>query len=330
MTPVRLDFDAYADPPNSWATSMANMAEIMVGCLDATEAKLVAEIGAYAGDLTRLLADWAAQSDARVLAIDPSPQDPLVALDRDRTELELIRETSLQALPHLAPPDVVVIDGDHNYYTVAEELRLISELAEGAELPLLIFHDVCWPHARRDDYFAPELIPEPYRQLLAGDGGGLHPGEAGLRPGGMPYRKSAAREGGARNGVLTAAEDFVSGRDDLRLAVVPAFFGFGAIWHLGSPAAERLAAILDPWDRNPVLARLESNRVHQIAESHGRQVRIWAEQERVARQEAVLRRLLGSSAFSIAERLSRLRDRVGVATGQSVVSKDEIRRALSG
>ena len=56
---------------------------------------------------------------------------------------------------------MVVIDGDHNYYTVSEELRLIGERAAGAELPLLLFHDVCWPHARRDDYFAPELIPEP-------------------------------------------------------------------------------------------------------------------------------------------------------------------------
>ena len=61
---------------------------------------------------------------------------------------------------HLTTNHVVVIDGDHNYWTVSEELRLLSERAPGAELPLLLFHDVCWPHARRDDYFAPELIPE--------------------------------------------------------------------------------------------------------------------------------------------------------------------------
>jgi hypothetical protein len=43
----------------------------------------------------------------------------------------------------------------------------------------------------------------------------------------------------------------------------------------------------------------------------------------------VLRRLLESSAFSVAERLSRLRRRFGIAEEQSVVSKDEVRRVLA-
>ena len=34
-----------------------------------------------------------------MLAIDPSPQPGLVALAREHPELELIRETSLEALP---------------------------------------------------------------------------------------------------------------------------------------------------------------------------------------------------------------------------------------
>ena len=53
-----------------------------------------------------------------------------------------------------------MIDGDHNYYTVSEELRLIGERAPGSELPLLLFHDVRWPHGRRDDYFDVAQIPE--------------------------------------------------------------------------------------------------------------------------------------------------------------------------
>ncbi len=47
-----------------------------------------------------------------------------------------------------------------------------------------------------------------------------------------------------------------------------------------------------------------------------------------ARQERVLRRMLESSAFAVAERLSRLRVRARIAPAQSVISKDEIRRAL--
>jgi hypothetical protein len=323
-----VDFDPYRNDPTRWATSMRNHAELMLPCLDAVGARSIVEVGAFAGDLTSLLLDWAAESGSRVSAIDPSPEGDLLQLDLDHPELELIRETSIEALPHLPVPDVVIIDGDHNYYTVSQELRLIGERAAGAELPLLLFHDVCWPHGRRDDYFAPELIPEDYRQPIAGNGDGIFPGEPGLRPGGVPYPRSAAREGGPRNGVLTAIEDFVAGREDLRLVVVPAFFGFGAVWHLGAPWSDELAEILDPWDRNPVLERLEGNRVYHIAESHSRQVELWRLQARLARQEKVLRRLLESSAFGIAERLSRLRKRAGIGPTQSAVSKDEIRRAL--
>ena len=53
-------------------------------------------------------------------------------------------------------------------------------------------------------------------------------------------------------------------------------------------------------------------------------------EQSAARQEALLRRLLDSSAFGVAERLSGLRKRVGIAADQSVVSKDDVRRALRG
>ncbi len=307
---------------------MAHHAEVMLPCLDAVGARSVMEVGAFAGDLTRLLVDWAAGSGARVLAIDPAPQDGLVELDRERPELELVRETSLEALPRLPLPDAVIIDGDHNHYTVSEELRLIAERAEGGQWPLVLFHDVAWPHGRRDDYFDPEQIPADARHPTAGDAGGLFPGDPGLRPGALPYPRSAVREGGPRNGVLTAVEDFARERGELRLAVVPAFFGFGALWPREAPWADAVARILAPWDRNPMLERLEANRVHHLAQGHVRMVELWREQERRSRQEVVLRRLLESSAFALAERLSRLRLRAGVATGQRAVSKDEIRRAL--
>lgn len=328
MTRAGVELDPYRNDPDRWGTSLAQVAEVMLPCLDAVAARSVVEVGAFAGDLTRVLVDWAARSGARVAAIDPSPQDGLVALARERPELELIRATSIDALPRIPLPDVVIVDGDHNYFTVGEELRLIGERAPGAALPLLMFHDVCWPHARRDDYFAAELIPEEHRHPVAGDAGGIFPGEPGIRAGGLPYPRSAAHEGGPRNGVLTAVEDFAAGRPGLRLAVVPAFFGFGVVWHADAPWAGAIATVLDPWDRNPLLARLEANRVHHLAQSHARRAELWEAQQRLSRQEAVLRRLLESSAFSVAEGLSRLRMRAGVATEQSVVSKDDIRRAL--
>jgi hypothetical protein len=322
------DFDPYHSDPDRWGTSLAQSAELMLPCLDAAGVRSVAELGAFAGDLTRVLLGWAAAAGARVTAVDPSPQAGLVALAGEHPELELVRQTSLEALPAIELPDAVIVDGDHNYYTVSEELRLIGERAPGAGLPLLLFHDVCWPHGRRDDYYAPGHIPDDYRQPLAGGAGGIFPGVPGLRAGGLPYPRSAAREGGPRNGVLTAVEDFVAGRDGLRLAVVPVFFGFGVVWHQAAPWSDGLARILDPWDRNPILERLEANRVHHLAQGHARLVESWRVRERQARQEAVMRRLLESSAFAVAERLSRLRVRARIAPAQSVVSKGEIRRAL--
>jgi Methyltransferase domain len=309
--------------PGRWGHSFVNLAELVVPCLDAVGARSVVEVGAYAGDLTELLLEWAARVDARVVAIDPAPQDELVVLDGARDDLELIRSTSHEALKRLELPDAIVIDGDHNYYTVSQELRLIGERAHEAELPLLLFHDVCWPHARRDSYYTPELIPEEHRQPMV-EGGGLFPGESGTRPGALPYKWTAAEEGGPRNGVLTAIEDYVSEHDGLRLAVVPAFFGFGAVWHTAAPWADAVAEILDPWDRNPILERLEANRVYHLASMHVQMMEAAIAQQRNARKDQVIAKLLNSRSFALAQQISRLRGR-----GEPAFSTDALRRALS-
>ncbi len=328
MERLRFDIDPFANDPGAWSASLVNLAEIMLPCLEAAEARSVVEVGAYAGDLTELLLRWAAESGARIWAVDPSPQKELVQLDEARAELELVRATSLEALQQIPLPDAAIIDGDHNYYTVSEELKALAARAIDGELPLILLHDVCWPHARRDDYFSPEAIPAEYRQPTF-EGGGLYPGVPGVRPGGLPYRWPAAEEGGVRNGVLTAVEDFVARQDDLRLAVVPAFFGLGIVWRREAPWAAALAEILDPWDRNPLLERVEANRALHLASSHVQMAQANKAQARVAQQEAVLRRLLDSSAFAVAERLSRLRQRAGIAKDHSTVSKDDVRRVLS-
>lgn len=329
MPATRGEFDPYLHDPLRWGASMVHHSEALLSCLDAIAARSVAEVGAYAGDLTRLLVDWAAGPGAAVVAIDPAPQPSLVALADQHPGLELVRETSLQALARIELPDVLIIDGDHNYFTVREELRLIAGRASGSELPLLLFHDVCWPHGRRDDYFAAEQVPSEYRQPIIGEGKGIFPGDPGAVRGGLPYPRSAEREGGPHNGVLTAVEEFVATSDGLRLVLVPAFFGFGAVWHRDAPWAQGVAQVLEPLDRNPLLERLEANRVEHIAQEHLLRVELWDAQERQARMERVLGRILESSAFAVAEGLSRLRVRSGIAKAQSVISKREIRRAMS-
>jgi Methyltransferase domain len=309
--------------PGQWGHSLVNNAEILLACLDAVGAQSVVEVGAYAGDVTRFLLRWADRSGARLWAIDPSPQESLVRLGETYSNLELVRETSLEALGHLPLPDVVVIDGDHNYYTVSAELRLIEGQAAGELLPLLVFHDVRWPHARRDHYFAPELIPPEHRQPSVNSG--VFPGDPGVRSDGLPYKSVAAQEGGPGNGVLTAIEDFVGAHDGLELAIVPTFFGLGIAWHRDAPWAGALAEVLEPYDRHPVLERVEANRVLHLASMHSQAVHTMVQLEKNARKDDFLRRLLASKAFALAERLSRLRQRGDGAP----LSKAEVRRLLN-
>lgn len=323
MERMKIDVDPYANDPGRWGASLANNAEFLFGCLDAAAPRSVVEVGAYAGDLTRLLLEWAKPTGARIVAIDPVPKAPLEQLEQEHAgDLQLVRATSHVGLAEIDLPDVAILDGDHNYFTVAGELRIIAERAGDAPLPLLLFHDVGWPHARRDAYEAPDSIPEEHRRPLV-RGGGLFPGEPGIRPGGLPMWASATTEGGPRNGVLTAIEDFIAGRDDLRLAIVPSFFGFGALWQLDAPYADALATLLDPWDRNPILERLEANRVLHLASSHFQMTQAAQAGERDRRKGELLQKLLISKSFAVGQAISRLRQR-----GEPAFSKAEITALL--
>ena len=48
-----------------------------------------------------------------------------------------------------------------------------------------LFHDVLWPHARRDTYYAPERIRTPRQPL--GHNIGLVPGNPDTNPLGLPF-----------------------------------------------------------------------------------------------------------------------------------------------
>jgi hypothetical protein len=317
----RTDFDEAGQ-------SLAHLAEIVLACLDAIQARSVAEIGAQHGILTRRLLDWAAGAGAGITAVDPTPRAALLELAGQHSQLELVQEVSHEALQRIPVPDTVIVDGDHNYFTVSEELRLIDDRATGAELPLLMLHDVSWPNARRDTYYAPERIPEQHRQPTVRRAA-LAPGEPGITHAGLRYEWAAEREGGPRNGVLTAVEDFVAEREGLRLAIVPAFFGLGVLWHRDAPWAESLAAVIRPWDRNPILQRLEAHRVANLvaryrhAQELGEIEIMRGEQARNAEQKRLLRAMLASRAFAWGERLSRLRK-----GGRPTFSREQVKRAL--
>jgi hypothetical protein len=314
----------------AWGASLLYNAELVMNVLEIAGGDSVTEVGALDGDLTRLLLLWANRGGGQVTAVDPSPHPALEMLARDNAELILIREPSHTALAHAPLSDTIILDGDHNYYTVSGELRIIADRAaeEGRRLPLLLLHDVGWPHGRRDDYYAPEQIPARHRHPIVPEGC-LYPGDPGTRSGAVPYHHPAAREGGPGNGVLTAVEDFVSDREELHLAVVPTFFGIGLVWDRTMPAAGALAELLAEWDRNPHLKRLERNRVLHLANTMLQMNAVREAERRLAeqgpqlvRQRQLLERMRDSRAFRMVEHVLRLRHR------DPAFSREAIRRVL--
>jgi hypothetical protein len=308
--------------PGQVGYSLANVAELVLECLAAVQAGSVVEVGAYRGGLTARVLDWAARSGAKVTAIDADPPPELEQLAASNPGLELVRAPSPEALEGLRRADAFIIDGDHNYFTVTRELDAIVRLAGDEPLPLLMFHDVGWPHARRDTYWDPERIPPAHRQPLAKDAF-VRPEDPGVSGGGLPYEYAAAREGGAQNGVLSAVEDFAARRGDMELAVIPAFFGFGALWARSAPWASAIAAALGPYDRHPVLERLEANRAANVAARAAAEQELATARERLRRQEELLTGMLDSRAFAIAERLSSVKQR-----GEPVFSRERVLDAL--
>ncbi len=308
--------------PLQWGYSLSNVFELLAACLEAIKAETVLEIGSFKGELTVDLLEWANERSVKIAGVDPLPPDELEALAKAHPELELLRQTGQEVLRERDFDDAIIIDGDHNYYTLGEELKIIGERAPGADMPLLMFHDVCWPHARRDTYYAPERIPEEHRQPLAHNEG-IAPGVKGTAEWGLPFIWAAAEEGGPGNGTMTAIEDFMGENPGLELVVVPAFFGFGVMWHRDSPWADRVAGVIKPWDRHPVLERLEGNRVEHLVAGQGRARQLIELEERLARQDDLLRRLLGSSAFTVAEKLSAVKQR-----GKPLFTRAEIQALL--
>ncbi|MBI4705832.1 MAG: class I SAM-dependent methyltransferase [Deltaproteobacteria bacterium] len=237
----------------------------------------IVEIGSESGKTTRKLLEFAREHDATVHAVDPAPQfDPDLLRKRFGEHFVLHRLPSLVALPAIARFDAVLIDGDHNWYTVLGELRLIEQLAlqRGHAPPLVLLHDIGWPYGRRDLYYDPEAIPAEHRQPWARRGISLSQPEL-LPEGGFNAQLcNALREGGPRNGVLTAVEDYLAETSQRFIfARIPAVFGLGIL--VPQPLADalpELARKVEAWTVPEIarfLDRLEMARLAMLVGDGG-------------------------------------------------------------
>jgi methyltransferase family protein len=206
--------------------------------LQAVRPGVIVEIGVRNGMTTRKLLEFASQFDCSVHGVDPVPGESLdlPGLEKEYGDrFSFHQEMSLEALTHIDGMDAVVIDGDHNWYTVFHELKLIEKRAadEVRPFPTVLLHDVDWPNGRRDRYANINAIPEEYRRIER-------------------WTRNTREDRIPRVGVRTAIEDFLDETDlDLVFETAVGFGGVGilvpktllegndalrqALEHLGSP-----------------------------------------------------------------------------------------------
>lgn len=250
--------------------SMSELSDIILPAMDAAGVCQIAEIGAEFGGMSQRLADFAAERGGALTSIDPSVKPEFLEWLGRNPGVRHVAAPSLEAIPSLPAMDAWVIDGDHNYYTVYHELLAVDALCKRDEKPLFAFlHDVNWPCARRDSYYAPDRIPADWRHPYDYDGGVTLDSEdlvpnGGFR--GLGQFAFATHSGGPRNGVLTAVEDFVAGTREekgreLAFAYIPAVFGVAVLFDATAEWAPAVAPLLIPHHQSSLLQSMEENRL---------------------------------------------------------------------
>lgn len=249
--------------------SVSEFSDLILEALRLADARDVVEIGAEYGGMSALLAEHCKVRGGQLTSIDPAPKREFLDWLTANPHVRHLAKTSLEAFGELDAADAWVVDGDHNWYTVYHELKQIDAINRRAGKAALVFlHDVGWPCGRRDSYYAPGQIPAQYRQPHRYDAGAtldqaLLVAGRGFR--GMSQFAFANLEGGPRNGVMTAIDDFLAeslraGRE-FGFAEIPAVFGLGVLFDMDAAWSQSLAELVLPYHQNKLLRALETNRL---------------------------------------------------------------------
>ncbi|MBP2303201.1 hypothetical protein [Azospirillum picis] len=255
--------------------SMVNFLPLIDPVLEAAQPKAVCEIGMGAGALTRALVPWCRDHGATLAVVDPVASPKTLGMEPPE-HVALCPEISERYLEHGPFANVYFVDGDHNHHTVTAELTAIARLSDAhPEEPLVLFlHDVGWPNGRRDMFYGLSTIPATVTEGRLAHGLRMplldpaDPPEFGLSYEGV-MEGIAASDGGPRNGVLTAVEDFVAANPAWAFFWLPCLYGMGVAWRRDRVTEGLAAALADLRvlvDRvRPLAATMEMNRLRLLA-----------------------------------------------------------------
>lgn len=278
----------------SWISSMAEFASIITPVLEMVHARRICEIGASAGANSKVLGQFLRLHQGKLIAIDPRPQHSFLEWAQSSGDLVThIKEYSLNAIPQVGKVDAWFLDGDHNWYTVYHELLSVEAASQQHQYPLLAFlHDMNWPCARRDMYYDPSRIPAEFLQKHSADIS-ITVGNSGTIDGGFKGGIWALHEGGPRNGILTAVEDFIKqSKRQYHWIHVPAVLGLGVLVDVNHPCAQQIVNFYAPYHQNPLIETLEKNRITNY-------LAVCALNDKIAKMSAILDKL---TKFCVAEK----------------------------
>jgi hypothetical protein len=244
--------------------NMANFFPLLQDLIDSFRPKIICEIGSDQGMTSDLLYQYCRANGAQLHVVDP-------VLHENRQSDDIVtyfREMSIPYLQKAEPADIYFIDGDHNHYTVLNELRLIRDKNNENNPKLLFLHDVGWPWGYMDMYYDTTSIEQKYRKKTTS---GLnvsvfHPSHVTVNQGlPMDELSVAIEDGGEENGVLAAVESFLEESPGWMYCSIPSIFGLGVLWYgngITQEIAEKLERLSEDFGRfRPFLSILEFNRI---------------------------------------------------------------------
>jgi hypothetical protein len=244
--------------------SLKEFDEVIFELIDRIRPRSILEIGSETGVFSDRLLAYCEANAAKLITIDPAPDPHLIDVATRSDTIDLVIGLSIPYLEqHPTAAELVLIDGDHNYFTVQNELELVHGgwQASGTS-GVILLHDVGFPWGRRDCYYAPARIPAEARHPHSFEHGVTLGSSEAIRGGfrGEGSFACALREGGEKNGVLTAVQDFVKAHPEYRYRSIDAVFGLGALSLAGSAPDTAVAEIFGRYD-NALVRKLEQNRL---------------------------------------------------------------------
>ena len=316
------------------SSMVAYMSCIVEPLLRALRPRNIVEIGSYQGEMTRLLLNFCTQHNAVLHSIDPAPQIDLAEWQKaDRLHFRFYKGKSLAALLSIDSYDAVLIDGDHNWYTVFHELDLIEKavVQRSRLFPLVLLHDVGWPYGRRDSYHDPESIPQAYLHPHARRGMRIDREELQDDLGLNALLCNALESNTSRNGVLTACKDFLD-RSSLSLdcLVIPGFHGLGVLVPTETVAQNGgVRRVLEAWRWAPEVSayveRVENARVFFEIALRDEQSLRRRDQERFDQERRAIWKQVAADRGGSRTRIDELSRQVGELTEETA----DLRRKLS-